>query len=237
MKRKRTQTYTTRTTGAVSYGQFRTKRTSLKAYRRRLWNSTMDSTHWRSVYSVSATIAAQATANTATTNILGALHPDGNVFWLASGGCNPQTSGGAVPTSWADDFVIRGGMISINFTNIAASASPLRITCFLIKTGQDFDTTSFPASVQEGWDPSVYPEFATQIGKIIMKREMVLENEGFAQVGYRLPVRKVNGANESTFRKTYVWCVLTNSPETGADVVRVTYGFNISFTGDVIAVA
>lgn len=212
---------------------FRSKRTSAAAYRRRLWNSTLDATHYRSAYNVSFSLTSQATSQTSTTSLINALHGDANFLWYAAGGAVDPT-GGAVPTGWGPSFIIRGGMITWNAANFNAGTQSMKVTLYLIKSGANFDTTSFPASVFDNWDPSLIANFKDNYGKILMKKVMMIENDGVAEVSYRLPVHKIMQADFVLNRHTYIWIALLNGPEAAANSVRCTIGHNLSFVGDII---
>lgn len=234
-KRRRTSSTTTKSGFARTVGAFTAKKTSRSKYKNMLWTSTAMSTHFRSVYGVSFVLNTNAAANVANVGVIPALHPDANLFWTGAGGAIASSPGVAVPTSFADNIVIRGGTIGLTLANDVADSTSQKIKVFLIKTGAEYATGALPTAVQVGWDPTCTPDFNNDIGHIIMSKEILLENVNSAEVAFRIPIHKIEQNVFFANQKTYVWFITTNSPSGTASTLTATAWFNLSFAGDIIA--
>lgn len=229
---RKTASVTTKSGSFRTIGNFRSRKTSLKAYRRRLWNNTLDKVHYRSVNSTTFSVASPANASGATSSVAGCMLLGGLPFWLASGGAQmPFPTASSIPV-FEDKIVIRGGIINMVCTNDAADSYPMKVKAYLVKTGADFDATTFPATVSSMFDPSAWPDFNTLIGKVILSKEILLENNNSAELSYRLPVHMIEQGPLIALKKTYVWFFLTTCLNGVATNVTFTIGFNMSFSAD-----
>lgn len=232
-KRGRAQSTTSKASGYRSLGAFRAKKTSVKKYRNMLWESTLFKAHWRSIYAASQVLNTAATAYQANVSLIQALHPDGNFFFQTFGGCIPIVVGGGVPT-FESELIVRGGIIGLTLANDIADAGPIKLNVMLVKTSFEYNISTVPTTAFVGWDPSSIADFAGLVGKVIMRKEVILENTSTADLTWRLPVFKcqqepfVGGSN------AYLWVVLANSPIGAVNTFTATAYFNISFSADAI---
>lgn len=206
---------------------FKSKRLSRRRWNSALWNSTLQKQHVRSVFAVTSAILTQADPSASTVQFVRAVQN----FWLATNGA--QSYDPALPIGLFDgDLVIRGGVMGIRFTNDPADVSPVTIKLYLVRVGDEFDPANIPTSVSLGWDPSVIPNFGTNVGKVVMERSFLIENSNNAEVKYRLPIQKVDSSVITAGKNQYYWFIMANSAN--GIPVQVTHQryYNLSFVGD-----
>ena len=224
--------------------QFRSHRIRKSAYRRKLWNDSLMEAHYRSVLTSSSIGVTPNDINNMTVTRSFALPSVG--FWVSTGGAQPVDTGVALGT-FGRSIVIRGGVCRACVANPNADIGPtggdtLRVTVYGVWTVKNPNFTGFPvASVPQSWDPSVIPDFSMNVGKVILRRDFMLQpNGGVEDVYYRMKPRRVdqieylNGGNQLM----WVFCVgqLTNTETIpAAESYTYTVGHNLSFVGDEIA--
>lgn len=228
---RKVQSATSKSGFARAVGTFKSRRVSARRFRSNLWNSTLFKSHYRSVYGTSVVESTNVAANVGNVNGTLALHPDANLFWTGAGGANPLDVGGGIP-GFNGDIIIRGGIIGMTLANDLADTTSQKIKVFLVKTGKAFDLAGFPTSVQVGWDPTIFPDFTTNIGRVLLSREVLLENVNSVDITYRLPVMKIEQVDFTLGKDQFFWILIGNSPSgTSATYTRTAY-FNLSFSGD-----
>jgi len=233
----RSTTFTSTQGTSRSLG-FSRKRTSRSQFRRILWNGSVAQKHFRSNFAFPEGITTPATSNTCTTYLRDARFFAGNLFWTAAGGgINPD--GGAMPTfDSTGDFVIRGGIMGITVSNApdtTGTNDPFQVQIYLIKTTVNFSTASLPATVQLGWDPTLIPDFQTNIGRIIMRKKLILNDSASVTVERKMPIQKIDQSQYQSTFNAYAWLVIIgNTTSPVANDCIVTRYYNLSFVGDVV---
>jgi len=89
---KRNTNYKSLSTAAQSTG-FRGRKTSRRAYRKHLWNSTLFSTKYRSLGNFGSTVSTQASTTLGTVSLFNLLRFGTNAFWTTGGGLQPHDFG------------------------------------------------------------------------------------------------------------------------------------------------
>jgi len=217
----------------ATIGAFKSRKLSRRKYNHALWNSTMFMPHYRSIASGVSVINTNASAGLCTCSLVGGLSVGSQPFYLLAGGAQALDTGVAVPT-FNGDITIRGGTMGIQLANDVADATSQNITVFLVRTGKEYDVAGFPTNVNIGWDPTIVPDFSTNVGKIIMRKEVILENVSSAMVSYRIPIQKIDRVAYLANKNMYVWIIIANSPSGTAATFTVVNYFNLSFVGDAV---
>lgn len=220
---------------ARSFG-FSKRRSSRKQYRNLLWNASVMPTHYRSNTAETVTVTTPAFVNLEATFIIPARRLFASGFWTTAGGAQTPDAG-VIPVFTADnDFIVRGGLMGISLTNdvdSTGSNDPIRVTCILIRSGINFNTAGLPASVPLGWDPSLVGDFQTNIGRIVMMKKMVIQDNATMMVEYKMPLQKVDQTQYTAGFNEYHWLILaSNTSNPNANSLITTRYFNLSFTGD-----
>lgn len=236
-RRARMTGLTNRASAPNTIGRFRTRRIRPSTFRRNLWRSTQDKSHYRSVGAATAVAGTPATVKTDATLVV--VSP-GSAFWTAAGGAQPEDTGVAVPT-FIGDIVLRGGVSRLCVANrtVAAEVTPtdnVRVTIFTVWTNKDVPGFAFPGTVPISWDPSVFPDFQRH-GRVIGKKEAILSAGGDSvEVYFRHRIQRIDQNVHNNLGSRLQWFILlsetTNSDVAAAEVIDITNSINYSFTGD-----
>lgn len=232
---------TSRANAPTSIGRFRTRRISRKTFRRRLWNSTIDKSHYRSVRAVTTSVGSPNNLVDATLAIIVPGTDGANPFWTVGGGALPEDTGVAVPT-FNGDITLRGGISRISIANRVSPTDAVptdccRVTVFTVWNNVDIPGFVFPTTVPISWDPSVFPDFQRN-GRVISKKEAILEPGGQAmELFWRHRVQRIdqNVFNNNGGRLAYFVLVsqLTNTEAIGTpENVDIVTSWNLSFSAD-----
>lgn len=230
------RTTTSRASGATSVGTFKTKKTSLRSYRNRLWMNTLDKTHYRSVFDATSAMTTPNTLTTATLTLFNALSTP---FWTVGGGAQVVDLAIAVP-GFSGDIILRGGISRLSISNrpqaTTAAMDCCRVTIYAVWTTANTATfPAFPATPSTMWDPSLVPDFE-RYGKVMFKREALLKGDGEAvQVYFKYKPQKIDQAIFSAGGQRLVWMVLVSqltNPDATAEDLDVVNSQNISFSAD-----
>lgn len=219
----------TRWTGGVSdMGAFRSKKITRRRWKKLLWDSTLQSEHFRSIGARSATQTTPASLVTASTGLIAA--DDNNV-------APPyQTLGGLVDFPVANmnkNIVLRGGQYRITITNDAAVTTPMQVMIWGLRSGDGFASATFPATVPVGWDPTTIPNFKVIFGTIITKRSFILGNQDTVSLTMRDSIRKVDTTEWVAGNRRHYWLIYSANLETAAaQTLTIVDSFNVSFCGD-----
>lgn len=232
--RRRTAGVTSKSSTGLSFG-FKSKKISRKSWNHKLWDSTLQKQHQRSNAAFSDTLLAPPLISQYGVNFRFALPSGVSPFWTAAGGAISQDVAQPLP-QFSGDIVIRGGMIGLRVCNDVSSLEPMTVIIYLIRTGDKFNNANAPIQVFEGWDPSLIPDFSTDIGRIVMRRKFLMENANSAEVTYRLPIQKIEEAPFNNLSNQYAWMILVNNNQGTvlSNVTAVRY-HNLSFVGDIVA--
>lgn len=238
-RRSRLQGITNRMSGASSIGRFRTRRTRPSTFRRRLWQSTQDKSHYRSVGAAATAVSTQGGGNGMTQATLTVITP-GNQFWTTGGGAVSEDAGVALPT-FVGDIILRGGISKLSVSNRVGGTevSPtdnVRVTIFTVWTQPDIPPFTFPAAVPITWDPSVFGDFQ-RYGKVIGKKEAILQAHGDSvEVTFRHRIQRIDQNVHFNLGSRLVWFVLvsemSNSDTNTVETVDIVNSISYSFVGD-----
>lgn len=238
---RRTNSYTTRSSNANSFG-FRSKRISRRAWARKLWDSTLQKSHYRSVAASLETINSVGNATIVQSYVAQAMDNTLGVFWTTAGGAI-DVDGGTMPL-FTDDIVIRGGKVGVHLSNQDPQATDnLNVDVYLYElpnngtfNGTGLGTAAVPVTWPYGWDPTMFPEMQVQLGRLRMKKSVVLKEYENAVIEYRLRVKKIDTAawiGEGSGR--FFWLIVTGNPSNNnVGTLNVNRYFNLSFAGDII---
>lgn len=220
---------------------FRRRRFRPSALKRRLWNDTLYTTHYRSLLDHDYSIATTNAYSLANGFLFKAIQ---DPFWQAVGGAAPANQGGAVP-DFRDDITLRGGLIRAALCNDSAQGYTIRARIFLMKSNKYPNNNIFtgPALLNIGtmFDPSVFPGFR-EFGKVIAFREtFLLPQSAPFEFTHRLGVQKVDQDDWVTnYGSAYYWMVIVsncNNPSilpVAAQNVRFVWSHNLTFSADAI---
>lgn len=217
---------------------FRRKKTSVKTYRRRLWNSTIMKAHFRSVQSsllgTMTTLPATATVPVLLTPALSSVSP----FWIAAGGAQPLDALVAVPLFSPSSIIIRGGVVKLSMTNRSV-VNTIRVRVWLV-WGKDNPgaAVAIPATAPRGWDPSLVADFS-QGYRIIFGREvLLLPGAHPLEVEGKLHVQKIDTDAFVTDGGRKLYWIATVEEVDDSDGVASIVGFdtrhNLAFSGDAV---
>jgi len=212
---------------------FRGKKTSRKTYLRHLWNSTLFSSHYRSLYCTSGTVTTPA--NNTDYGLFGInLYRNGPAtqFWTVAGGALPIDIGGTVPL-FKSDITLRGGVWSVVFHN--PGPGDIMLTIWKVFTVTDPLLSSFPAAAVKGWDPTVSGDFSTLIGKAGFNKSVSIEGGNSYTLTGRFKIQKIDQARyELEGKAPWLFCGIANVGTSAIVNVNFTKSHNLSFSGDAI---
>lgn len=230
---------TSRASGALSYGTFKTRRLRPRTFRRIIWRDTIASQHWRSVSD--STQSAVTPNNLIQATLVSGINGLRDNFWTALGGAVASDSGVVVPT-FVGDIILRGGMSRITVTNRAnpsetMPSDPVRVTVFAVWTKSNPAALTFTSAPPTLWDPSLTADF-DRYGKVMWKREALLKGDGeVVEYFFRYKPQKIDQAEFNNGGSRLQWFVLvsqTSNVETTptAETVDIVISHNVSFSGD-----
>jgi len=206
---KRNTNYKSLSTAAQSTG-FRGRKTSRRAYRKHLWNSTLFSTKYRSLGNFGSTVSTQASTTLGTVSLFNLLRFGTNAFWTTGGGLQPHDFG-VTSAVFGGDLTIRGGIWNVEFKNLAVTDLDVKIKVFLLTSVNRPDFAFEPTTAPNLWDPTASPDFINFIGKPYKTWETVLEQGNSWQIGGRLKLQKVDQITYREQGRTPILvCLFTN---------------------------
>lgn len=221
--------------GGITY---KGKRTSRRAYKNALWNGSMLSTKYRSNLAANTTFNTPASIVSMSVSAVPALRFSGLSFWTTAGGTTAPDAANVVPP-FTGNILLRGGKIGLRLTNVYdtvdAQRNTIQGTVYLIWTSKQFTFGALPGVVPIGWDSSHQPDFNTNIGRIVYKKEFLLRDADVANVEYRLKIRRIDWTDYSNERGQLVWLVLGGNVDSPvAHAIQYATYYNVSFTGDAV---
>lgn len=245
MKRKRVSKKSTNWTSQSSHGGglgFSRKRTSRRAFKRILWNSTVPQNHFRSNGSATSNILTPAGAGSPATmsvTIVASRRTAGNNFYTAAGGAiNPD--GGVIPTFLTNaDITVRGGIYGLRLCNAPdltdTDKDPVSCIVYAIRTTKNWNATNVPASVNVGWDPTLTQDFQTNIGKVIFRKNFLITDGEVVNIERRFTIQKIDQTEYVNSISEIVWFILAgNTSGVTSKVVLGTSYHNLSFVADAV---
>lgn len=213
------------TGGTTDTGLFRTRRVSIKKWRRQLWDATNMMTHMRSVGAQTHATATPASLITCTISFVTGDDNGVAVPW--------DPSGGLIGVAFQNSIVMRGGMHKITCTNDTAITTPLVLTIFGILSGDGYNPAGFPTSAPIGWEPSLFEDFKPKIGSVVCRRSYIMGNQDTVTLSYRRKIHKIDESEWIAGKRRFYWIIVSNNVETAvAQSVTVVRSFNYSLTGD-----
>lgn len=242
IRKRRGSRKTINFTGNSSRGSgisFAKKRTSKRQFNRLLWNASVAQTHYRSNFAFTTAISTAGIPSTMTVTVIASRRFNNQNFWTTAGGAiNPD--GGTIPTfATNSDFTIRGGMYGLRMTNspdlLDSDKDSIQLIVYLVKTTKNWNSSNLPASVPVGFDPTLVQDFQTNIGKVVYKKEFLLEDTNVSVIEKRMGLSKIDITEYQNSQSEFVWIILAgiNSGVTVKAVTCVSY-YNMSFVGDVV---
>jgi len=234
LRGRKTSAYTSKSAQGHTFS-FKSKRLSRQRWKKMLWDSTLQSTHYRSLNAFTVNSTSPANTTTYQVQLIPALRFAGSQFYIPAGGLVPTD--GAVLTGFVGNIVIRGGTIGLSLTNIGSITSTMRFKVFLVKTSRAWTGLSLPANPVLGFDPSIIVDFQLTIGRILLAKDFILDNNTTMDLKYRLPVYKIDRDEYDQDKNSYVWVVYGNDTEAGSSVWSNQAYYNLSFAADAIGTA
>jgi len=229
-KKKKFTDYTSLNTKGSSLG-YSGKKQSRRAFRKHLWDSTTYTTKYRSAFVISQTVSTPATNTTGTLTGHNMYKNPATSFWITAGGALPSDSGGTLPV-FQGDITLRGGRSELTFHNTSTS-NDVRVRLFCLKTTSDPNFAYEPVAPSYNWDPSLSPDFNSQIGKTYMMREVVIEQGNSYTFAMKLKLQRIDEITYLTEGYTpLVYSLISNVGHTTATNVIITKGYNVSFCAD-----
>jgi len=212
---------------------FRSRKLSRRRFKKLLWNDTILSTHWRSLFAASTTIVTQTNSTTLTIATINPMRPSGVAFWTGAGGLR-STDIGVTPPLFSGDITVRGGMWGMNFRN-TSSTLPVSMKLYLGRTIGN-PTYSLPASSTTGWDPSIEPDLTKLYGKSYYSTIIQLEPGETWKIERRIGIMKINQYDWQSIGglSPFVLYTAANVGHSTATTINVDTYFNLSFAADAI---
>lgn len=232
-RRQNNLSYTTQKGSGTRLIQFRGRKLKSSVFKRKLWDSTIMKTHYRSYQTITTAYNTQASTSSMTITFFDPF-TNGSFFWTTAGGAQPASPGGSVPLFEAE-IILRGGKWSISYTNTDASRI-IRVWVWYVYTTGRPDTSIIPTTANVGWDPSVIPDFRQKYGKVFRQEAVILSPGQCWSSEKKLGIKRIDQSDFSS--------LLGNTPvvlmgvENMTDAVSATgllkHTLNVSFSGDAI---
>lgn len=218
---------------------FSRKRTSRRKFRRLLWDASTAQTHYRSNFAFTTAINTTNVASTMQVTVIASRRFNNQNFWTTAGGAiNPD--GGTIPTFVTNgDFTVRGGMYGLRLCNapdvLDSDKDAIQVIVYLVRSTKNWNSTNLPTSVPVGFDPSLVQDFQTNIGKVVYKKEFLLEDQNVAVIEKRMGLSKIDISEYQNSQSEFIWIILAgiSSGTTVKSVNCVSY-YNMSFVGDTV---
>jgi len=241
--RRTVQGQSSRSLNPRAIGQFRSRKTSARTYRRRIYHNTQFDTHWRSVFDNGATVTTpNDITNSTVTFVNGLPNTAGLEFWTTARGTVPVDAGATVPT-FGRNITLRGGISYIRIGNPtpdvqAGGSESIKVTVWCIWTPKTPVLIGFPTQVPQSWDPSTVADFDKNVGRIMFKRDFILgPNNSVEELAFRYRPKRIDRAVFNVGGSQMMWMVavgqLTATEGTpAAETITIVTGHNVSFAAD-----
>jgi len=227
---------TTQSGGGRTFG-FRSRKISKRSWNKKLWDSTLQKSHYRTTWATGTNALTQASTTSGTVVWLSADDNAAAPFWTVAGGLLAEDTG-VTPPLFAGDIIMRGGTmgIIIGNTNDAVDFDNIRVKLWLVKTGDEYDGAAIPTGTTIAFDPSCLADFKSRVGRIVMSREFLLDNNNSAEFKFRHPIQKYDQGDYALGKHRYWWWVHIANANNNLTTtsVRITTYMNASFSGDAI---
>lgn len=236
---RRTLDYTSLNTRGHSVG-FRGRKTTRRAYKNHIWNSTIFKDHWRSFLTTTdTTLTTPAALNTGTIQEYNMYNFGTGAFWTTGGGAVEKDLGLGVPDF--ADVTLRGGKFELVLAN--TSANDIKFKIWRFTTGNNPDLSLIPNDLtptDQAWDPSVVPDFYSQVGKPYMAKEVTVEGGNSYTFVTRFKSQKIDQNAYDILqqsRSPFILVLASNVGNATANSYSVKRGYNLSFAGDAVSPA
>lgn len=201
---------------------FKSRKISRRAWKKKLWDSTLSTDHYRSVKTILDTVTTPTVRTDATWYTMRCFPSN---FYVTPGGAYPPVSG---TSDFTRTVTIRGGKITLMIFN--ASIPAVRVRVFLMRT---ILGGTLPASttVPFDWDPSISSGNRKDF-RIYKDWTFMINSTESVNIEHRLGISEYDtsiGPNQ------YVWnwgVVVSNMGNTSAVTIDFYHGHNMSFSGD-----
>ena len=220
------------TRGAIT--GFRGKKTSRRAYKNHLWNSSLFGTHYRSIKTSGITHVTPANAADGTIRLFNMYRHGNDAFWVTAGGLQPHDTG-ITQAVFGGDITLRGGVWRMEIQNNSASAGDIRVRAFIMNSVSNPNFTFEPTSGPSLWDPSGAPDFLRMIGKPYKTLEAVIEENKSWTFGGRFKIQKIDEITYGAqgYSPIVILCV-SNVGTAVAQSFHVSRQYNLSFAGNAL---
>ncbi|MGN5495168.1 hypothetical protein ACLJCJ_09340 [Campylobacter coli] len=164
-------------------------------------------------------------------------------FWTSAGGAT-DINFGVAPPLFNGDITLRGGFARI-FIGAYPENVPLRVRVWAIWAQPRPSNTLYTGINNSNqpveWDPSIFPDFTTQFGKILYQKEAIVPvGESFNMV-HRFKPQKIDtprfvGAAGQPSGSSLWWLVSCANLDTNLLSAQITVvtSHNLSFSADAI---
>jgi len=239
---RRTLAWTSQT-GTLQGIQFKSRKLTKRAWRRKLWQDTLAVQHYRSSGVGTATLTTSTALGDGSVTIINPTFigaPSATTaFWTVAGGLQATDEGATAVTFDETDLVIRGGRIGITITCPDTITEEIGATINVVRVFPNPDYGLVPAIITYGSNLDSGPDFSRRFGKVLYKKTAILSNTYSSMtVEHRLMVEKIDQETFGTVLGGQVIFVvvltpLQTSPVAGYDLPALTY-HDLSFTGDTV---
>lgn len=216
------------------------KKMSGRHWRSNLYRQTQHQTHYQSRFFISGANTTGVTVATGPLIVqpatMTATGGAGNPFWINAGGAVTPDTGAALPL-FVNDIILRGGRISCTVSVLGDITNPVYVRMYLMRTVPVPDFTLLPAALGMMSDPDDAADVTTKTGKIIMRREGMLNDDSSSmKVDYRLSPQKIDQIRfQSNTGAQLVWLITAANIHNATTVpFNVVNGWNVSFSADAI---
>ncbi|ANC51558.1 putative capsid protein [Llama faeces associated circular DNA virus-1] len=216
---------------------FRARKTSRRAFKKHLWDSTLYANHWRSFSSSQQNVTTPAGTLDTALFAINLTSPIGNTspFWTAAGGLVP-TDIGVTPPKFVGDITLRGGVWECIIYN-QSTTQDIRFKSWLVRTVDTPNFTPFPATSPISWEPSIAADFVQYIGKPFQSREVVIESGNSYTLKGRYRVEKIDQKVQAVAgRQLFLFGLIHNVGSAGAvaQTMNIVTSQNLSFAADAV---
>lgn len=233
---RKNKTYSSNTSGGLAL-RFKRRKFTPRTFIRRSYKASEEQTKYRTLDTANANVTVPTALGTCNVVTLQAIASN---FQFTTGGLVLGTGTVTSDDSWGPRLFIRGGMINIMFCNRLANATNVRIKLWLCHARNvepaTVNTAYTLTGVASSFDPTVLFSWYKVIRAPILHYDKILELGDSWTVEHRVkPFSWPQWDEQQTAAPTSLpWWIFTVEPcqVAAAASVDVTYGYNMSFTGD-----
>lgn len=239
---KKTISWTSQT-GSAQGLQYKSRKISKRAWRRKLWNDTLAQQHYRSAgvgpnVVVSSTAQGDGAVNVINPTFIGVPGPT-TAFWTVTGGLQITDEGGTAVTFDETDLVIRGGRIGLTITCPDSITEELGVTINVVRAFANPDYGLVTGTITYGSNLDAAPDFNRRFGRVLYKKTAILSNTySSVTLEHRMQVEKIDQETFGTVLGGQILFIvvvtpLQTSPAVAYQLPILTY-HDMSFSGDTV---